>query len=563
MITTTSRATLAPPPLTRGTIYYDGACNLCTSGAARFGPMLRRRGFELAPLQSPDAAARLRLTNAELLDEVRLLTPEGRVRGGADAILHVARHVWWATPMWAISRVPGVTPLLRHAYRRLVPYRYCVAGRCGRPSPLVTWAPPVLLFVGAMLLWSHVAPWAFMWLMAASIFFGAKWLTWRRTRVFLRSSRSRSIGYLFAWPGMDADEFLRRDSRVDVPPMREWVRTIATVAFGATLIWGVARFVLLHDALLAGWTGMVGLILLLHFGTFHLIALLWQRAGVDARPIMDRAVGSTSVAEFWGRRWNRGFSDRVRRLVFAPVRRQVGAAGALVATFALSGLLHELVITLPARGGWGGPTLYFLIQAAALLLERTRAARRIGLGRGGVGWAFVMLTTIAPLPLLFPPPFVERVVLPFMHAIGAFKEPSMPSITRADLIFVAGLLHFGILFASALTPRVLDWRRELGKLEALTRHLVWVHGAFIVLTIVAFGIIATCNATALASGSTLARSVCAFIAVFWLARLGIQFFVFDARPYLTSAFLKLGYHGLTVVFSILVLVFAWSALAPA
>ena len=53
------------------------------------------------------------------------------------------------------------------------------------------------------------------------------------------------------------------------------------------------------------------------------------------------------------------------------------------------------------------------------------------------------------------------------------------------------------------------------------------------------------------------------VAIFWLARLGIQFFVFDARPYLTTLPLKLGYHGLTVVFSMLVLVFTWSAMAPA
>ena len=561
MTTATSPISVAPPM--RGTIYYDGECNLCTVGAARFGPMLRRRGFELTPLQSPGAAALLRVTSDALLEEVRLLTPDGRVRGGADAILHVAGHVWWATPLWAISFIPGITPLLRYAYRRLVPYRYCVAGRCGRPAPLVTWAPPVLLIAAAILLRTHRAPWAFMWLMAASIFFSAKWLTWRRAPAALRSRIGRSLAYLFVWPGMDAHEFLRRDSRAVEPARREWAWTISKIALGAALVWGVARFILPHDAPLAGWTGMIGLILLLHFGAFHLIALLWQRAGVNARPIMDCAIASTSVADFWGRRWNRGFSDLVRRLVFAPVRRRLGAAGALLATFALSGLLHELVITLPARGGWGGPTLYFLIQAFALLLERTRAARRIGLGRGATGWAFVALTSIAPLPLLFPPPFVERVVLPFMHAIGAFHDYSITSINRADLIFAAGLLHFGILVASALTPRVLDWRRELGKLQPLTRHLVWVHGAFIVLTIVGFGTVATLNATALASGSTLARSICAFIAVFWLARLGIQVFVFDARPYLTSAFLKLGYHGLTVVFSTLVLVFTWSALAPA
>ena len=108
--------------------------------------------------------------------------------------------------------------------------------------------------------------------------------------------------------------------------------------------------------------------------------------------------------------------------MFAPVRRLSGAIPAMLAVFAASGLIHELVITLPARGGFGGPTAYFLIQAAAILVERTRLARRVGLSRGPRGWAFTAVVTVAPLPLLFPPVFVERVILPFMLAIGAFAS---------------------------------------------------------------------------------------------------------------------------------------------
>ena len=94
--------------------------------------MLRRRGFELMPLQSPGTAARLQVPTDQLLDEVRLQTCDGRTLGGADAILVASRHIWWATPLWAIALVPGARPLLRWLYRRLVPYRYCVGGRCGR-----------------------------------------------------------------------------------------------------------------------------------------------------------------------------------------------------------------------------------------------------------------------------------------------------------------------------------------------------------------------------------------------------------------------------------------------
>lgn len=128
------------------------------------------------------------------------------------------------------------------------------------------------------------------------------------------------------------------------------------------------------------------------------------------------------------------------------------------------------------------------------------------------------------------------------------------------LIFLGGILHFGILIASALVPQVLDWRRELGKLSPLTRQLIWVHGAFIVLTILGFGALSALLPAQLASGTPLARAVCALIALFWAARLAVQFTLFDARPYLTRWWLKLGYHGLTVVFFSLAAIFGATAL---
>jgi len=138
----------------------------------------------------------------------------------------------------------------------------------------------------------------------------------------------------------------------------------------------------------------------------------------------------------------------------------------------------------------------------------------------------------------------------------------MTATTLSNLLVLGGVCHFGILIASALVPRVLDWKGELRSLSPLSRHLIWTHGAFIVLTIVAFGLISVTNAHDLTSGSRLSRSVCGFIAAFWLARLGIQLFLFDARPFLKATFLKLGYHGLTVVFTYLGVVYAWAAVAP-
>jgi len=128
------------------------------------------------------------------------------------------------------------------------------------------------------------------------------------------------------------------------------------------------------------------------------------------------------------------------------------------------------------------------------------------------------------------------------------------------LILIGGVLHFGILLASASVPRVLDWRKELAKLDPLLRQLVWVHGAFIVLVIIGFGAISVALPTELASGTPLARGVCLFLDLFWAAQLGVPLFVFDAKPNLGNAFFRVGYHGLTVVFLYHAVVYSVAAL---
>src|SRR4051812_13862823 len=103
-----------------------------------------------------------------------------------------------------------------------------------------------------------------------------------------------------------------------------------------------------------------------------------------------------------------------------------------------------------------------------------------------------------------------------------------------SLLMIAGVCQFGILVASALVPKVLRWGTELRQLSPLCRHLVWTHGAFIVLVIVGFGVLSVALPGELARGTALGRGVCGFIGVFWLVRLGIQLFLFDARGLLTT-----------------------------
>jgi len=128
------------------------------------------------------------------------------------------------------------------------------------------------------------------------------------------------------------------------------------------------------------------------------------------------------------------------------------------------------------------------------------------------------------------------------------------------LIFISGILHLGTLLGSAQVPKELKFKEELPKVSPLMRHWILVAGLYIVMNLVAFGVISLCYSRELASGEPLARAFCAYVAVFWGSRLVIQFFVFDARPYLRNWFLIVGYHGLTAVFLWQTTVYGYAAI---
>lgn len=283
----------------------------------------------------------------------------------------------------------------------------------------IGWLPLIFLPSIAVLFRERMPAWAFMWVLAIGLYWGLKWASWWRSPMRSRATIGRSIGYLFAWPGMDADSFLDSTQRVVPPGTRDWVWAFSKTALGAMLLWAVARRVPADQPLLRGWVGLVGMVLLAHFGTFHMVALTWRRFGVDAVPIMSAPLRSTSLSEFWGRRWNLGFRQLGHELIFRPLHDRLGAGGAGFLVFVASGLIHDLVISLPARGGYGLPTVYFLLQGAGVSFERSQTGKRLGVRRGIRGWLFTALFTAGPAFWLFHPPFLRNVVLPFMQVIGA------------------------------------------------------------------------------------------------------------------------------------------------
>lgn len=164
---------------------------------------------------------------------------------------------------------------------------------------------------------------------------------------------------------------------------------------------------------------MIGLVLMLHFGSFHLLSCAWRAVGVQAKPLMNHPLHSVRVSEFWGERWNTAFRDLTHRFLFRPLSRIFGARGGILVGFLFSGVVHDLVISVPAKGGYGLPTLYFAIQALAIFVERSGIGQSLGLGRGYRGRLYTFLVIALPLGALFHRPFVLSVIVPFMQAIHA------------------------------------------------------------------------------------------------------------------------------------------------
>src|ERR1700722_9840685 len=100
--------------------------------------------------------------------------------------------------------------------------------------PTVAWSPllilPTMVIVFTPAGWPR---WTIMWLLAAAIFAGCKWLTWRTTPC-QGVSASRQIAYLLAWPGMDAAAFFRT-LNLRIPPLHAWLFAIGKIGLGIGL----------------------------------------------------------------------------------------------------------------------------------------------------------------------------------------------------------------------------------------------------------------------------------------------------------------------------------------
>ncbi|CAL5026817.1 unnamed protein product [Urochloa decumbens] len=130
--------------------------------------------------------------------------------------------------------------------------------------------------------------------------------------------------------------------------------------------------------------------------------------GVDLEPQFDRPYLSSSLRDFWGRRWNLAVSALLRDCVFLPVRARIGGGGAaaagVLAAFFVSGLMHEAMFSyITLQPPTGEALVFFALHGACAVAEGWWARRHEPLPRAVAAPLTVAFVGVTAFWLFFPP----------------------------------------------------------------------------------------------------------------------------------------------------------------
>ncbi|CAI9098923.1 OLC1v1035656C1 [Oldenlandia corymbosa var. corymbosa] len=169
--------------------------------------------------------------------------------------------------------------------------------------------------------------------------------------------------------------------------------------------------------------------------------MLHFTVGLELESPSDRPYLSTSLQDFWGKRWNLTVTKNLWRTVYSPVKsasaavvqgnKLLASLAAVTATFLVSGLFHELLLyflTGGAKPTWE-MTSFFLLHGFCVALE-VAIKKKASNGRwetelplwvsGPLTIGFVMLTSF----WLFFPPLIrsgaDKMVLEQLRTFAEF-----------------------------------------------------------------------------------------------------------------------------------------------
>lgn len=96
-----------------------------------------------------------------------------------------------------------------------------------------------------------------------------------------------------------------------------------------------------------------------------------------------------------------------------------------------------------------------------------------------------------------------------------------------ELILLAGAVQLIIAASNLVVRRMLKPSAELAHVPPMIRQIYFVHWIYIIFILLVFASLSFAFAPQLAAGQPLGRFLSSAMALFWLARLPIQFFYYD------------------------------------
>jgi alginate O-acetyltransferase complex protein AlgI len=146
----------------------------------------------------------------------------------------------------------------------------------------------------------------------------------------------------------------------------------------------------------------------------------------------------------------------------------------------------------------------------------------------------------------------------FLGGLARFLGDKLGDLTGRQLVsggfLLGGILHLLVLCASVQVPGKLGWHQDFKKLQPLNRKVFWTYGAYIFFIIVFMSIVSFVLAKE--PSSVAAALWAAFIALFWWARVGTDFFYMNHDDWPEGPLFKVGHVCLTTVFVLLAVIYS-------
>lgn len=270
------------------------------------------------------------------------------------------------------------------------------------------WSLGILSVCGIYFATQTATPFAAMLMLILSMLFTIKGIVSLES-VHAGKGRLAFINYVcftIGWLGMRPYLFSALGNKA-LPGAGNYLLQGVKNILGGIVCLFLGRYLFQYAPIIATIFLMVGLSLIVHFGAIPMQAGFWRIFGVNAQLLFRDPYKSKSLGEFWSFRWNLAFSEMTSIALFRPLKPVLGPMSALWISFLLSGIFHEVAISLPVNRGIGLPTIFFLLQALGVSLEQSVWFNRLSVSRKR-GWTFGWL--LLPAPILFHIHFVKDIV---------------------------------------------------------------------------------------------------------------------------------------------------------